>query len=108
VLLCAVLFSRARAYPLAVEVVALRAAGAAVGVSLLLRWGSGAGAPAGALAALCVLAVLPLMVLAWRVPDHVQVRLRRLMNLVESVGVVALIPVALGAFGVYTLLLRTF
>ena len=32
----------------------------------------------------------------------------RLVNLVESVSVVALIPVALGAFGVYSRLLHTF
>ena len=108
VLLSVVLLSRARAYPLAAEVVVLLAAGTAVAVCLLLQWASGAGATAGALAALCVLALAPLTVLACRVPGHLQVRLRRLLNLVESVSVVALIPVALGAFGVYTLLLRTF
>ncbi len=106
-LLCVVTLSRARAYPLTAEVVALLAAGTAVGVCLVLRWAAGAGDPSGALAALCVLAVLPLVVLAVRVPEHVQVRLRRLMNLVESVSVVALIPVALGAFGVYSRLLHT-
>lgn len=107
-LLCLVTLSRARAYPLVVEVVALLAAGTAVGVSLVWQGAAdGAGAP-GALAALCVAAVLPLVVLAVRVPEHVQVRLRRLMNLVESVSVVALIPVALGAFGVFSGLLHTF
>ncbi|ARF55960.1 type VII secretion integral membrane protein EccD [Streptomyces gilvosporeus] len=107
-LLCVVMLSRARAYPLAVEVVALLAAGTAVGVCLVMRWAAGADDPSAALAALCVLAVLPLGVLAVRVPEHVQVRLRRLVNLVESVSVVALIPVALGAFGVYSRLLHTF
>ncbi|MFF4952525.1 type VII secretion integral membrane protein EccD [Streptomyces chattanoogensis] len=107
-LLCVVLLSRARAYPLAVEVVALLAAGTAVGVCLVLQWAAGADEPSGALAVLCLMAVLPLAVLAVRVPEHVQVRLRRLMNLVESVSVVALIPVALGAFGVYSRLLHTF
>lgn len=107
-LLCLVTLSRARAYPLVVEVVALLAAGTAVGVSLVWQGAAdGAGAP-GALAALWVPAVLPLVVLAVRVPEHVQVRLRRLMNLVESVSVVALIPVALGAFGVFSRLLHTF
>ncbi|MGW7485905.1 secretion protein snm4 [Streptomyces sp. NPDC054786] len=108
VLLCVVMLSRARAYPLTVEVVALLAAGAAVGVNPVLRWAADADDPSGALAVLCVLAVLPLVVLAVRVPEHLQVRLRRLMNLVESVSVVALIPVALGAFGVYSRLLHTF
>ncbi|MGX1853709.1 EsaB/YukD family protein [Streptomyces sp. NPDC055299] len=107
-LLCGVTLSRARAYPLAVEVLALLAAGTAIGVCLTLRWAAGSGDPAGALAVLCVLAVLPLGALAPRLPEHVRARLRRLLNLVESVGVVALIPVALGAFGVYSGLLHTF
>ncbi|MET9293792.1 type VII secretion integral membrane protein EccD [Streptomyces sp. NPDC003077] len=108
VLLCVVLFSRARAYPLAVEVLALLAAGTAVAVRLVLSWESGAGNRAGALGVLCLLAALPLVALAVRPPEHVRVRLSRLMNLVESVGVVVLIPVALGAFGVYGRLLHTF
>ncbi|KIZ13370.1 type VII secretion integral membrane protein EccD [Streptomyces natalensis] len=108
-LLCVVMLSRARAYPLAVEVVALLAAGTAVGVCLVMRWAAaGTGDRSAALVVLCVLAVLPLGALAVRVPEHVQVRLRRLVNLVESVSVVALIPVALGAFGVYSRLLHTF
>ncbi|MGW5941956.1 EsaB/YukD family protein [Streptomyces celluloflavus] len=108
VLLCVVLCSRSRAYPLAVEVIALLAAGTAVAVCLVVRWAAGADNPAGALAALCVLAVLPLVALMVRVPEHVRVRLRRLTNLVESTGVVALIPVALGAFGVYSRLPHMF
>ncbi|MCB5907925.1 type VII secretion integral membrane protein EccD [Streptomyces pinistramenti] len=107
-LVCVVLFSRARAYPLALEVIALLAAGTAVGVGLLLRWAASSGDPTGALVLLSLLAVLPLAVLAVRVPEHIRVRLRRVMNLVESVGVVALFPVALGAFGVYGRLLHTF
>ncbi|UQA94657.1 EsaB/YukD family protein [Streptomyces halobius] len=105
VLLCVVLFSRARAYPLAVEVVALWAAGTAVCVRLVLLWATDGGAPAGALAALCALAVLPVAGLTVRVPAPVRARLRRWLDVVESVGVMALIPVALGAFGVYGLLL---
>lgn len=107
-LLCPVLLSRARAYPLTVEVVALLAAGTAVGVALVLGRAAGPGDPAGALAVLCAGAVLPFGVLAVRVPEHVRVRLRRLVNLVESVGVLALILVALGAFGVHAGLLDTF
>lgn len=107
-LLCPVLLSRARAYPLTVEVVALLAAGTAVGVALVLGRAAGPWDPAGALAVLCAGAVLPFGVLAVRVPEHVRLRLRRLVNLVESVGVLALILVALGAFGVYAGLLDTF
>ncbi|MEU9111994.1 secretion protein snm4 [Streptomyces sp. NPDC048483] len=103
-LLCVVLLSRARAYPLAAEVVALLVAGTAVCVRLVLLWADG-GERAGALAVLGVLAALPVAVLAVRVPELLRVGLRRWLDRVESVAVIALIPVALGAFGVYSLLL---
>ncbi|UZJ33978.1 secretion protein snm4 [Streptomyces endophytica] len=103
-LLSVVLCSRARAYPLAVEVVALLAAGLATAVRLILLWATDGGAPAFALAALGVLAVLPAVVPAIRVPEPLRTRLRRWLDLVESVSVAALIPVALGAFGLYGLL----
>lgn len=106
-LLCVVLCSRARAYPLAVEVVALLAAGLAIGVRLVLLWATDGGGPALALVALGVLAVLPVAALAVRVPEPLRARLWRWLDLVESVGVVALIPVALGAFGLYGLLFGT-
>ncbi|MDK1472961.1 type VII secretion integral membrane protein EccD [Streptomyces sp. 549] len=108
-LIAVVLFSRSRAYPLAVEVVALQAAGALLVVRLLVLWaGQDGTGPAPVLTLLAVVALLPLVVLVVRPPDHVRVRLRRLMNLVESISVVVLIPVALGAFGVYGRLLNTF
>ncbi|MGW2404298.1 secretion protein snm4 [Streptomyces sp. NPDC001739] len=103
-LLSIVLCSRARAYPLAVEVVALLAAGLATAVRLVLLWATDGGAPAPALAALGVLAVLPAVVPAIRIPEPLRTRLRRWLDLVESVSVAALIPVALGAFGLYGLL----
>ncbi|UKY51007.1 secretion protein snm4 [Streptomyces inhibens] len=103
-LLCVVLCSRARAYPLAVEVVALLAAGLAVCVRVVLLWATDGGARVLALVALGVLAGLPVAVLAVRVPEPLRARLRRWLDLVESVSVVVLIPVALGAFGLYSLL----
>lgn len=103
-LLCGVLCSRARAYPLAVEVVALLAAGLAVCVRLVLLWATDGGAPAPALAVLGLLAVLPVVLLAVRLPAPALARLRRGLNRAESVSVVALIPVTLGAFGLYDLL----
>ncbi|WP_189300312.1 secretion protein snm4 [Streptomyces albospinus] len=104
VLLSVVLFSRARAYPLAVEVVALLAAGTAVCVRLVLLCATDGGAPGRALAALCVLAALPVAALAVRVPEPFRARLRHWLDRVESVSMVALIPVGLGAFGLYGLL----
>ncbi|MFF4698073.1 secretion protein snm4 [Streptomyces chattanoogensis] len=104
-LLCVVLLSRARAYPLAVEVVALLAAGTAGAVRLVLLWATDGGGRAGALVVLGGLALLPVAVLAVRVPEALRARLRRWLDLVESIAVAALIPVALGAFGVYSLLL---
>lgn len=102
-----VLALRARAFPLAAEVVVLLAAAAGVTVRLLLLWAerSSAAAP---LAVLVVLAVLPLLVLAVQPAEHVRVRLRRVGDLLESVGVIALLPLLVGVFGVYGRLLDTF
>ncbi|WP_241777730.1 secretion protein snm4 [Streptomyces sp. CT34] len=104
VLLSVVLFSRARAYPLVIEVVALLAAGAAVCVRLVLRCATAGGAPGLALAALCVLAAVPVVALAVRVPEPLRARLWHWLDLVESVSMVALIPMGLGACGLYGLL----
>ncbi|KAA6221110.1 secretion protein snm4 [Streptomyces albofaciens JCM 4342] len=104
VLLCVVLFSRARAYPLVLEVVALLTAGTAVCVRLALLWADG-GSPAGALIALCLLAALPVAALAVRLPEHVRALLRRLTDVAEVVSAVALIPAGLGALGVFDRLL---
>ncbi|MGW0698271.1 type VII secretion integral membrane protein EccD [Streptomyces sp. NPDC002867] len=102
-----VLLSRARAFPLVAEVVALFAAAAALAVRLVMLWLQHAGG-AGPLVVLCAAAVLPLLVLAVQPPEHVRVRLRRMADLVESIGVVGLFPLAVGVFGVYGQLLNKF
>ncbi|MET7857701.1 type VII secretion integral membrane protein EccD [Streptomyces sp. NPDC005318] len=106
-LVALVLLSRARAFPLVAEVVALVAAAAVLVVRLVMVWMQHSGG-AGPLAVLCAAAVLPLLVLAVQPPEHVQVRLRRMGDLVESIGVVGLFPLAVGAFGVYGQLLNKF
>ncbi len=106
-LVVVVLVSRARAFPLVVEVVALLAAASCLVVRLVTWWMEHAGG-VGPLAVLCVAAVLPLVVLAVQVPEHVQVRLRRMGDLVESIGMVGLFPLAFGVFGVYGQLLNQF
>ncbi|MFE9850598.1 type VII secretion integral membrane protein EccD [Streptomyces sp. NPDC005576] len=102
-----VLLSRSRAFPLIAEVVALIAAAGLLLVRLVVVW-IGHGGGAGALAVLCVAALLPLLGLAVQPPDHVRVRLQRTADLVESVGVVGLFPLAVGVFGIYGQLLDKF
>ncbi|MFE2964375.1 type VII secretion integral membrane protein EccD [Streptomyces sp. NPDC059340] len=102
-----VLALRARAYPLTAEVVALLVAAAVVAVRLIVVWLRDAGA-AGPIAVLAALAVVPLAVLVVEPAEHVRVRLRRAGDLLESVGVIALLPLLIGAFGVYGRLLGTF
>ncbi|MGP3686949.1 type VII secretion integral membrane protein EccD [Streptomyces sp. IBSNAI002] len=106
-LVAVVLLSRARAFPLVAEVVALIAAAALLVVRLVMLW-TEHGAGAGPLAVLGLAGLLPLLVLAVQPPEHVQVRLRRTADLVESVGMVGLFPLAVGVFGVYGQLLNKF
>ncbi|MBL1095178.1 type VII secretion integral membrane protein EccD [Streptomyces coffeae] len=102
-----VLLSRARAFPLIAEVVTLIAAAAVLVVRLVVVWMGHTGGT-GPLAVLCAAAVLPLLVLAVQPPEHVRVRLRRVADLTESIGVVGLFPLAVGVFGVYGQLLNKF
>ncbi|OKK02554.1 secretion protein snm4 [Streptomyces sp. CB03234] len=102
-----VLLSRARAFPLVAEVVALFVAAAVLVVRLVTLWMDHAGG-AGPLTVLCAAAVLPLAALAVQPPEHVRVRLRRMADLVESIGMVGLFPLAVGVFGVYGQLLDKF
>lgn len=106
-LVAVVLLSRARAFPLVAEVVALIAASALLVVRLVMLWTEHGGG-AGPLAVLGAAALLPLLVLAVQPPEHVQVRLRRTADLIESVGMVGLFPLAVGVFGVYGQLLNKF
>ncbi|MFC7306825.1 type VII secretion integral membrane protein EccD [Streptomyces monticola] len=105
----AVLWLRARAFPLVAEVAVLFLAGAVVGLRLIMAWleqpGSGAFGP---FLVLTVLAVVPLVVLTVQPAEHVRVRLRRFGDVLESVGVIALFPLVLGVFGVYARLLDSF
>ncbi|GGR04965.1 type VII secretion integral membrane protein EccD [Streptomyces netropsis] len=104
-----VLLSRSRAFPLIAEVVTLLAAALVLLVRLVVLWIDHIpGTPYGPLAALCGVAIVPLAVLAVRLPEHVGVRLRRAVDLVETIGVIAVFPLAVGVFGVYVRLLHQF
>ncbi|WP_030595686.1 type VII secretion integral membrane protein EccD [Streptomyces anulatus] len=107
-LVAVVLLSRARAFPLVAEVVALFAAAAVLLVRLVMLWMEQASAGAGPVVVLGVAALLPLFALSVEPPEHVRVRLRRTADLVESIGMVGLFPLAIGVFGMYGQLLDKF
>ncbi|MFJ3577104.1 type VII secretion integral membrane protein EccD [Streptomyces rubiginosohelvolus] len=107
-LVAVVLLSRARAFPLVAEVVALFAAAAVLLVRLVMLWMDQASEGAGPVVVLGVTALLPLLALSVEPPEHVRVRLRRTADLVESIGMVGLFPLAIGVFGVYGQLLDKF
>ncbi|MZE76545.1 type VII secretion integral membrane protein EccD, partial [Streptomyces sp. SID5475] len=107
--LALVLASRSRAFPLVAEVVVLLGAASVLLVRLVTLWiDSLDGAPSGPLGLLALAALLPVGVLAVQPPEHVRVRLRRFVDFIESVGVIALFPLAVGVFGVYGRLLNAF
>ncbi|MEV7639104.1 type VII secretion integral membrane protein EccD [Streptomyces rubiginosohelvolus] len=107
-LVAVVLLSRARAFPLVAEVVALFAAAAVLLVHLVMLWMDQGSGGAGPVVVLGVAALLPLLALSVEPPEHVRVRLRRTADLVESIGMVGLFPLAIGVFGVYGQLLDKF
>ncbi|MET8278698.1 type VII secretion integral membrane protein EccD [Micromonospora sp. NPDC005174] len=109
VLVAAALLLRMRAFPLAAEVVALVTGALAVVGGLLLCWIRQRPDTwwATAVAALGVCAVT-LAILAYRPPPHVLARGRQIADRVEALTVMALVPVAVGVFGLYSRLLDTF
>ncbi|MFD4341630.1 type VII secretion integral membrane protein EccD [Streptomyces anulatus] len=107
-LVAVVLLSRARAFPLVAEVVALFAAAAVLLVRLVMLWMEQGPGGAGPVVVLGTAALLPLLALAVEPPEHVRVRLRRTADLIESIGMVGLFPLAIGVFGMYGQLLDKF
>ncbi|MFF2716775.1 type VII secretion integral membrane protein EccD [Streptomyces sp. NPDC058011] len=103
-----VLLSRARAFPLVAEVVALFAAAAVLVVRLVMLWMEQDSGGAGPVLVLGMAALLPLLALSVEPAEHVRVRLRRTADLVESIGMVGLFPLAVGVFGMYGQLLNKF
>jgi hypothetical protein len=49
-----------------------------------------------------------MVVLSTEPSEHLRARLRRIVNRVEAIAVVALLPVAIGAFGTFERLLDAF
>ena len=109
VLLATVVASRARTFPLTVEKLALW--GAALWTLVCVTWawvGHDSWAVAPAIGVLLLALVPPIVVLSAEPPEHVRARLRRIVNRIEAIAVVAMLPVAIGAFGTFERLLDTF
>ncbi|MBK0866301.1 MULTISPECIES: EsaB/YukD family protein [unclassified Saccharopolyspora] len=100
-------FLRTRACPLVVEVAALTAATLVVVAGLVSRWAEALPAQwwGAALVALLVLAA-GFVALTYRPPAHVQARARQIADRVEGIAVIAMVPVAVGVFGLYSQLLN--
>ncbi|MFI7399164.1 type VII secretion integral membrane protein EccD [Streptomyces sp. NPDC049541] len=96
---------RGRAFPLVAEVVVLLVGAAVVAVRLSAVWVERSGAAGPALVVLAAPAVLTLATLVVRPAEQVRMRLRRAGDLLESAGVIALLPLLIGVFGVYERLL---
>ncbi|GDY33524.1 type VII secretion integral membrane protein EccD [Gandjariella thermophila] len=100
---------RLRAFPLTVEVVGLVAASFVVATGLIGRWVVAAPAQRwGGVAAAAGIAAVGLVVLGYQPESHVRARARQFADRLEGLAVVALVPVAVGVFGVYSRLLDTF
>lgn len=100
---------RLRAYPLTVEIAGLVAASLTVVAGLTVRWV--AADPemwAGAAAVTAGVCVVGLAVLGYQPPPHIRARARQWGDRLEGLAVIALVPVAVGAFDVYSQLLHTF
>lgn len=95
-----VLLTRARAFPLAVEVVAVFTAAAVLVVRLVVLWFRHTDGVAPLLL-LAVAAALPLLALVVQPAEPLRQRLRRTADLVESIGVVGLLALTAGVFGIY-------
>lgn len=108
-LTAAAVLIRLRAFPLTVEVAALVVAALVTGVGLVLHWTAAEPGQWGAAAAVAVaVAGLAVVLVAHRPRPHMRARARQLADRLEGLVVVAAVPVAVGAFGVYERLLDTF
>ncbi|MEZ3162003.1 EsaB/YukD family protein [Microbacterium sp. BWT-B31] len=98
---------RTRAFPLRAQGWALWAAVAAIALAALIADLSGANGWIGAAAGVASAVLVAIAVLV-RPRPHTRARLRGFGNALETVAVVALIPLVLGVFGVYAELLGMF
>ncbi|KOX13540.1 hypothetical protein ADK67_44100 [Saccharothrix sp. NRRL B-16348] len=108
-LLVVAMLLRLRFFPLTVEVVALAAAALTVLGGLVVRWVSEQpGSWWGGVAVATLVIVSCLMVIGYRPTPHARARARQVADRVEAIAVIAIVPVAIGEFDVYSRLLATF
>ncbi|GAB2679887.1 hypothetical protein GCM10027271_46430 [Saccharopolyspora gloriosae] len=102
-------FARVRACPLTVEVISLVTAALVVVGGLVRHWSLVSPSQwwGGVLVALA-LSGAGLLALAYRPAAHTRARARQVVDRVEGVAVVAMVPVAVGVFGLYQDLLQLF
>ncbi|MDE3723908.1 type VII secretion integral membrane protein EccD [Nocardiopsis sp. N85] len=107
--LAIVVASRARLFPLVAQKAALTAASLVVLAAFLFSWTQAyTWGVWPALGIAVGMAAIPAVVLSVEQPEHVRARLRGATSRFEAVAVVALVPLAIGAFGTYQRLLGTF
>lgn len=106
-LLVFVLASRARSFPLVFEVVALVGAAVPVAIAYVGAWAA-SGASLGPVVALAGLGLLAVLAISVSLSEHAHARLRIVLDRVEMLAVVAMIPVVVGMFGTYGRLLDSF
>ncbi|WP_112238972.1 type VII secretion integral membrane protein EccD [Kribbella monticola] len=108
-LLALLLCARSRLYPLAAEVLGLfTAAGVIVAALVQDLSQKSVGGTLVAVGLLVVVAMVGAFGLSWTPQDHVQVRLGQVLDQIQVLAVVALVPLTLGAFGVFSGLLKVF
>jgi type VII secretion integral membrane protein EccD len=108
-LLALLLCSRSRLYPLAAEVFGLfLAAGVVIAALVQDLSQQPVGGTLVAVGLLVVVAMVGAFGLSWTPQDHVQVRLGQVLDQIQVLAVVALVPLVLGAFGVFSDLLDVF
>ncbi|WP_433260118.1 EsaB/YukD family protein [Actinosynnema sp. CS-041913] len=108
-LTAAALVLRLRAFPLLAEVAALLGATAVIGGALIRQWLlDQPDARIWGCAVLLGCAAVALLRMEYLPKEHVRARFRQLADRVEAAVVLAIVPVVIGEFGVYSRLLGTF
>jgi type VII secretion integral membrane protein EccD len=99
--LAVALACRSRLFPLTWQVVSLLGAALATAAAVVLSFASAMEGSVLPVVAAVATAGLPLLAMTSEPPEHIRVRLRRIVDRLEAAAVIGLIPLAIGVFGVY-------